>query len=97
MCECHWKNSSVEVSHSGVQRQFCTASREPLVLLSQQVGKMHAGRSAEQQWLIMARCHTMHVAPIRPIITGCSSRAIGTESARCEPNYMQHSHSLFHK
>jgi hypothetical protein len=54
------------------------------------------GRSGRQQWLIMARCHSMHVAPIRPIITGCSSRAIGTESARCEPNYMQHSHSLFH-
>jgi hypothetical protein len=56
------------------------------------------GRSGRQAAvrLIMARCHTMHVAPIRPIITGCSSRAIGTESARCEPNYMQHSHSLFH-
>ena len=75
------------------------ARREPLVLLSRsKLAKCTAGRSVGKAAvrLIMARCHTMHVAPIRPIITGCSSRAIGTESARCEPNYMQHSHSLFH-
>lgn len=64
--------------------------------LAHQVGKVHGRFGQAAVWLIMARCHTMHVAPIRPIITGCSSRAIGTESARCEPNYMQHSHSLFH-